>query len=180
MIPQSSYMAGSLLARRRNRRWIVAIYWGFMVPLTAFGVGRTFRHPQEWFVDAVTVLMVLNLWTITNGLTKPFGRPAFAPSRDFLTLFKGPKETREIMADWQFDEWETRRRDQVHFLAYRLVLMFSFGWFAILAFVQFLRPEWSPWLGPVFLCILIAILTALPQTLILWAEPDVEHMERAQ
>lgn len=175
MIPTSKYMGGRFVARRRTRRWFVAFYWGFLVPATGFMVGRTFGRPDgEWLFYPVSVVMVLNLWTFSRFGLKPFGPLPRRPDAQALRLLRGPAETREILADWDFDEREARQRDGVHFTAHKFLVLFSFGWFAVLALCEFLWPAWSRWLGPVFLCLLIAVIVGVPQTLVLWNEPDVE------
>lgn len=175
MIPTSRYMGGRLLARRRNRRWYVALYWGFIVPAAVFVVARAFARPRlEWLFCIAAVMMVLNLWTMSRFGLKPTGPLPVRPDPEMLRELRGAAETREIMADWTFDEREARQRDRVHFQAYRWVLMFAFAWFAVLVIVQSIWPEWSRWLGPVFLTLLIAVIAGLPQTLVLWNEPDLE------
>lgn len=176
MIPTSRYMGGRLVAKRRNRRWYVAFYWGFIVPADAFVVGHIFaRAHQEWIFYVAAVVMVLNLWTMSRFGLKPMGPLAVRPDPETLRELRGAAETREIMADWTFDEREARERDRAVFRAYRWMLSFSFLWFAALTIAEGVWPECARWLGPVFLTLLIAVIAGLPQSLILWTEPDVEE-----
>jgi hypothetical protein len=176
MIPTSRYLGGPFLARRRNRRWLVGLYWGLMVPLTMFVVGRAFSRPQlEWFFYPMVVLMVVNLLNLGRFGLKPVGSMPRRPDLNILRFGRGAAERKEIEADWNYDEREIRERDRVYFRAYRWALGLSFGLFTALALSEAVWPEWSRWLGPVFLCLLIAVIAGLPQTLVLWNQPDVEE-----
>ncbi len=175
MIPTSKYLGGPFLAKRRNRRGIVALYWGLMVPLTAYVVGRAFGRPQtDWFLYPMVVLMVANLYIFSRWGMKPEFPMPRRPDLNMLNFWRGPADVKAIQTDFEFDEREARERDRVHTRSYRTALWFSFGWFAVLTVCELLWPEWSRWLGPVFLCLLIAVMAGLPQTLVLWNEPDLE------
>jgi hypothetical protein len=176
MIPASTYNGAALLATRTRRKWVLAVYWLVFVPACAFIVGRMFsRHEMEFLTTCVVaVIAVLNMMTLSRWMTKPFGW-APRPDPEALKFLRGATEAGKIMADFKFDERELRQRDRVHFKAYRLVLWFSIAWFAALALSEYLRPDWSRWLGPVFLAVLVSVITALPQTLILLTEPDMEQ-----
>lgn len=176
MIPSSPYNGGKLLATRNRRIWILALYWLFFVPVCAFVVGRMFSLLRMEFPITLlaAVVVVLNMGTLSRWMTKPFGW-APRPDSEALKLQRGTAEAERIMADFKFDERELHQRDRVHFKAYRLILWFSIAWFALISLCEYLRPDWSRWLGPVFLAVLVSIITALPQTLILLSEPDMEE-----
>lgn len=172
MIPTSRYLGGPFFARRGTRRAIVLAYWMFLVPVTAFVVGRTFAQPREWFFYVVAAVMVLNLWTLSRVGLKPTGPLPRQPDRQALEFFRGTRETKEILADWAFDEREARERDEVHYRAYRFLRIFGFAWFGALAGCQIAWPTASRWMGPVFLSVLVGTIAGLPQTLVLWNAPD--------
>jgi hypothetical protein len=174
MIPTSKYNAGPLLARRSRRRVVVILYWAFVAPLTVFVVGRFFSRPTEFFFILLPIVLVLNLVTLTRWMTKPFGWPQPLHDPEAITSLYGDATAKEIFADTQFDEREARERDRVHFFSYRFVLWFSILWFVLLAVAEFFWPAEARWLGPVFLAGLVALIIGLPQSLILWKEPDVE------
>lgn len=179
MIPTSKYMAGPFLARRRTRRWIVGLYWGALVPLTAFVVARVFaRRPIDGFTLLIAAVMVFNLWSMSRvGIKRS---KFFRPDPDMMRFRKGPEETRSILQDFEFDERETQERDAIHFRAYHWIAGAAFAAFAALALGVYLRPEWARWLGPTILSLLIATIGATPQTLVLWNEPDVDQAETSK
>ncbi len=174
MIPTSRAMAGPFVAKRRNRRWMVGIYWGMMVPLTAFVVGRVFaRQPSEWFMLIAAAVMVLNLFTLSRLGTKPFFPAPMLIDREMVAFWNGKEDLARLDADLRLDERETQLRDRAHFRAYGILVWFALGWFGMLCVSRMLEPAWSAWTGPVFLSVLIAVLLGLPQTLLAWNEPDV-------
>jgi hypothetical protein len=145
-----------------------------MVPFTAFVVGRAFAKPApEWYVLVMAAVMVLNLLTLSQIGVKGVAASPIPIDRETVAFWHGTEELRRLEADLRLDERESQLRDHAHFRASRVVRWFAPAWFAVLCLLRGLAPDWSAWLGPVFLSILIAVILALPQTLVAWSEPDV-------
>ena len=72
------------------------------------------------------------------------------------------------------DEREMNERDRVHFVAYTLARWIALFLFAAYALLGAIHVSWFSQLGPFFFFLLTLVLWSLPQTLILWTEPDME------
>jgi hypothetical protein len=104
-------------------------------------------------------------------MVKPFR--ATKPGREEVqSLFQS---SARFGQDASLDERETGERDRIHFLAYRIACVLAM----ILALILFVLNDyefaWMSRVAPVFLFALTIILLGLPQTLILWTEPDMEE-----
>ena len=174
MIPTSKALAGPFVARRRNRRWMAGLYWGLMVPVTAFVVGRVFAHqPHEPYLFIAAAVIVLNLFTLSRLGTKPFFPTPFFIDREAVEFWNGKDDLARLDADLRLDEREAQLRDRAHFRAYAILVWVAIGSFGLVCLCQALLPNWSRWFGPVVLSVLIAVILGLPQTLVAWNEPDV-------
>jgi hypothetical protein len=80
-------------------------------------------------------------------------------------------------AEAPLDERETGERDRMHFLAYTLTRWFALLLLAIYGLVAINFPAALRQIGSIFLCLLTLSLWSLPQTLILWTEPDMEEAQ---
>jgi hypothetical protein len=185
VISATNRWLGISFMRRRTRRWVVAAYWvwvayfSFLVLRKEFGVG----------VDGVgallLVLMVVTFPAILGGVrsggaVKPFrGLRWIRPmSRsDFIGLFEQPLAVSGNLdqSDDDLDEREKRLRDRVHFLSHTLSRWFALLLFAVLIGLNVNDPTVTARVGPVFLFLLSLVLWSLPQSLILWNEPDIEE-----
>ena len=173
---------GTSLARRSVRRWIVALYWCGIAAISLAFLLHTVRH-HGLFLGSNLVIILYFLPALlggvrTGGAVKPFRGIVWAPliGGDVQRLF-GKAERTVSSADAELDERERRLRDGVHFVAYTLV-----RWFALLLFVAYgaiglLHAEWLSLVGPTFFFLLILVLWSLPQSLILWNEPDLEEAQ---
>jgi hypothetical protein len=189
MIAESSPFPWFSTARRRTRRIVVAAYW--MVALGTFGVcqwAQFFRPGHNSGADLLfPVQIIVFLPAIlggvrAGGMVKPFGGVHFAPiyeREDMQTLFGPPRPLVGSMAasNAELDEREQRQRDSVHFAAYT-----SARWTAlVLLALQCVAGLFSPVLmsrfGSAAFLLLALVLWSLPQTLILWNEPDMEAQQ---
>jgi fatty acid desaturase len=101
--------------------------------------------------------------------------------RPFLVAKPGPEQVQSLFVkrkpfgqDSPLDERETGERDRIHFLAYRIALAIALMMGLILFVICGYSFQWMCRLTLVFFFALIVILLGLPQTIILWTEPDVE------
>ena len=170
---------GASLERRSVRRWIVALYWCGIAAISLAFLWHTFRH-HGFFLESNLVIILYFLPALLGGVraggaVKPFRGSAWASliGGDVQRLFAKSERT----ASEELDERERRLRDGVHFVAYTLA-----RWFALLLFVAYgaiglLHPEWLSLVGPTFFFLLILVLWSLPQSLILWNEPDMKEAQ---
>lgn len=154
-------LLGINMARRNNRRWLVGLTYLGLVVLWAV-VGRFAGIHGEarafTFVLLATALIVNTIlfggygcW----GLIKPFNSRALAGgSRN--------------------DERELRRRDRMHFYAYRVVVSV-----VLVGYFLSREPFMNPQVGNALLLGGLMLGLTLPQALLLWIEPDMEFEEPA-
>lgn len=162
MIKKTVYL-GIPLARRRNRRWLVVGYWvvvlAFLASLNSNPAMKTLllgRFPSHGWVGPVATL----LSSVFFG---------------YLTACLGGVSERGMLSEWDgpLDERDIRLRNAAHFEAYRIFRMIIFP-FALILAVLF-GTVWSRYqkLAAPLLLLLWCLVFSLPQSLILWHEPDV-------
>lgn len=163
MINRPTYL-GISLRRRKNRRWLVAGYWTVVLSSLAslhwspaFQMLLLGRFPVHGWVQALA--------PIFTGLL--FG---------YLTTCLGGVSGRGMLPEWDgpFDERDIRLINAAHFEAYRVFRMVITPIAIALAVV--FGTVWSPYqrLAAPLLLLLWLLVFSLPQSLILWFEPDME------
>lgn len=183
MIADTRTSWGYSVDRRSRRRGIVVIYWmATAALLVAFARHSILHHGV--FVNAA-LANILVFWPAilggvrAGGAVKPFRGVHWTPLNDgdgTQTLFGKPQTLSGINpADGDLDEREMRERDRVHFAAYTIGRWMAMALFAVCAVVDVWRPDLLLWMAPTFLFLLVLTLWSLPQSLILWTEPDVEE-----
>lgn len=180
MIADTKSSWGYSVDRQSRRRGIVVIYW----LATAALLGAFARHSivhHGVFVSG-TLPTILFFWPAilggvrAGGAVKPFRGMRWVPMTETVTLFGKPQTVAGMNpADGDLDEREMRERDRVHFTAYTLGRWMAMGLFAVCAVVDVWRAELLVWIAPALLFLLVLTLWSLPQSLILWSEPDVEE-----
>ena len=96
---------------------------------------------------------------------------------DLVGLFEQPLAVSGNLdqSDDDLDEREKRLRDRVHFLAHTLSRWFALLLFAVLIGLGVKDSTVAARVGPVFFFLMNLVLWSLPQSLILWNEPDIEE-----
>jgi hypothetical protein len=177
MISVDEKFFGISIAQRRTRRAFV-----IGVGCATVLCGWVFLHEAASHRDrGLGLLALLALQLIlqlprflggfrSGGMVRPFLVVKPAPEQ-VQSLFGSHKEFGQ---DAPLDERETGERDRIHFLAYRIALKFALMMFLILFVLSDTSFQWMIRLAPVFFFALTMILLGLPQTIILWTEPDME------
>lgn len=184
MIADTRSSWGYSVDRRSRRRGIVILYWIATAALLGAFARHSIAH-HGVFVSAALV-NILFLWPAilggvrVGGAVKPFRGMRWAPMNDgdgTQTIFGKPQPVLASVAasDFELDEREMRERDRVHFTAYTIGRWTAMALFAVCCAVDMWRPELLMWMAPTFLFVLVLTLWSLPQSLILWTEPDVEE-----
>ena len=148
---------GVNMAPRANRRWLVAVVYTIFLAAWVFLV----LNPL------LSGLPLLLLATVVNGLVLGgYGRAG---------LIK-PFGTQQFLCKWGpvNDERELHRRDRMHFYAYRWVVILM-----VLGYFMTVRPFDHGQVGRALLLLGLVLGLTLPQALLLWTEPDVEHADAA-
>jgi len=166
-------------ASRKTRRWIVCGYL-CVVALTCFGfLHHQARHGIEdmglWNLFLIFVNVSAFLGGIRmGGLVKPFRRASFVPMQadgDVPSILPSPRSSRTESTS--LDERETLERDHIHFIAYTAARWLALLLLVLYALLGAFHVPWFSQVGPFFLFLLTLTLWSLPQTLILWTEPDM-------
>jgi hypothetical protein len=178
MIEQTKFW-GMSLRTRRQRRTLVALYY---LLLLAMGGGGLWLGPK-WWGSLITFTFVLG--GLLGGIQ--YGAPVKAYEERQLPLamgdgtqtlnLSGRRENRE----WEpLDERERRERDHAHYTAYRILR----GTLGMLGVAYALSWKWTyPGIGkelPVLAWILLVYVLSLPQSVVLWTQPEEPVGELAE
>jgi hypothetical protein len=179
MISETRTTWGVSINRRSTRRWIVAGYW----LMTAFFAFAMLMHSIRHHGSFASMSLVYALFWLpaflggvrAGGAVKPF-RKAHFPMEELrnsgmISLFE--RGGQKALSDG-LDEREMRLRDRVHFVSYTVTRWLALAFFGLYALISAQHPEWLQTTGPVFLFVLVLVMWGLPQSIILWNEPDVE------
>ena len=177
MIEQTTFL-GMPLHTARQRRLLVVLYYTFLLGLLAFGM-RFHKSLPGALVAQTFVLGGLFGGIRAGGLVKPYREPKLPLSGDDLdgtpiTLNLSGRSPRT----WGRFPWsplDEREREQVnhaHFVAYRIL---SSG-MCVAAAAGVLGMIWAPaWMAhaaPLLLWVCIVVALSLPQSVLLWTEPN--------
>ena len=172
---------GFSVARRSSRRALVTAYGCFLVAACYAFLRHQARHG---FDDRSVLFAIQFLFFLTallggiraGGVVKPFRGVHWVPLLERgnpQSLFK-TADSPAIQQNTSLDERETFERDRVHFLAYTLTRWLALLLFALYGLIGFFHTEWLSQAGPFFFFLLTPTIWSLPQTIILWSEPDME------
>jgi hypothetical protein len=151
-------LLGINLARRRNRRWLVAVTYLGLVILWAFV--RTQGGDRGEQAAFAVVLLATSLF-VNAILFGGYGRWGLIKPFNTRTPFGSP-------TPWHNDERDLHRRDRMHYYAYRVVVpVLLLGYF--LGGAPFQHPE----IGRALIEGGVVLGLTLPQALLLCIEPDM-------
>jgi hypothetical protein len=186
MIAAESTLFGHSLARRQTRRWLMVAFWGGLVPLLCVGFRELFvnaRATNALNIAGLFILLISSITTLLGGAraggwVKPFRaqkqvRSALQP------LFEKPQPTQGglIAQELVMDEREINLRDHFHFVAYSIARNMVLLLFVLCCFLDVLNQELLRQASPLLLFLLTITLWSLPQSIILWTEPDMEEAQ---
>jgi len=156
MLRDKMSLLGVNMAQRRNRRWLVAII--YLVLLVTWVL--------LWTVEGRHGLLLILVATIVNGIIfGGYGRGGLIKPFATRTPFGSPTA-------WHNDERELRRRDRMHYHAYRFVVALL-----LLGYALGTDPFQHPELSRILILGGLVLGLTLPQALLLWSEPDMELEE---
>jgi hypothetical protein len=161
---------------------LVIGYWCFVV----FACFAFLLHQAHHGVEDMGLLFMIQTFLFLpallggvrgGGLVKPFRGVHWVPMQEgggVQTLLR-PANGPAILQDISLDERETHERDRVHFNAYTVARWFALLLFVIYGLLGAMHVAWFSRVGPFFLFLLTLTLWSLPQSIILWTEPDMEE-----
>lgn len=187
MIAESSPFPWFSTARCGTRRIVLAAYW--MVALGTFGVcqwAEFFRIDHHSGAGLLLPLQIVVFLPAilggvrVGGMVKPFNGVHWVPlpDRDYTQTLFGPR--RPLLgsmteSDLELDERERQDRNRVHFVAYTSARWMALVLLALQCALGIASRTWMIHFGAAAFFLLALVLWSLPQTLILWTEPDMEE-----
>jgi hypothetical protein len=173
-------------AQKRRRTLVIALYVLLAVLFVVLWALTHWRGTGVWMMGAVLLACRFFLGGYyTKGLVKPFnGKPpreqAIPSSVLELKLLRYKPVLDADEQDFKNDERELAQRNHAHYLAYQAIgvaVLVPFA-YATLRSVRSNLLAWVPLpADEVYYALLLLILLlflTLPQTILLWVEPDME------
>jgi hypothetical protein len=188
MINRRSYL-GIPMARRRNRRLLVAAYWVSVLAILISASEMFYRSafPKHWWTIFIAGGLIGSLIAFLGGAGQigpvaDFDGDTTPPSRwiplemadALVRRLRGDRSENRI--DAAMDERDIRLRNAAHYEAYRVLREIVLP-ALIAAFVifHFFLTRYEYISIPIY-CLLLLVIYNLPQSLILWWEPDIEEL----
>jgi hypothetical protein len=175
MIQQRKFL-GISLARRSRRRTLVAGFWIMGFSFAVFAPFLFRGHPRQfsWVFLPFLAQAALLGGEGRKGLVRDFH--GHTPDNEPVDYsFMTPEDIaarKEAEKQNRLDEREARARDAAHYKAFEL-LRWSVPLVAFAAFTE-------PFIGFAYvrqalLLLVVLVIQALPQSILLWTEPDMEE-----
>jgi hypothetical protein len=174
-----------MAARARRRALVIAIYAGIAAVMAATWFLDHWRHTGSYILWAALFACYLFLGGTTfGGLVKPFHnrrRITYDSPQPFLLLkLRTYLPTPGEESDYLNDERELYQRGYAHYRAYQ-VIGIAVVLILTLSLFRMQNAEWFRWI-PVtpdtlyygLLLIVVVLFLTLPQSILLWTEPDME------
>jgi len=171
MIEQTSFL-GIPLKTQRQRRLLVVLYYLFLLALAVVGLWKSHAHIGYLIPQILTMGGMLGGIKI-GGPVKVYAEPKLPLDMDSTVQTLNLDGRKPFGSYWSpLDERERSQRNFAHYTAYR-ILRWTLG-FACCAY--WLSLNWSyAWLstkGPILAWILLVYVLSLPQSVLLWTEPE--------
>ena len=171
MIEQTSFL-GMPLRTQRQRRLLVILYYAALVLFSALGLWKSQGHISFLIPQVLTFGGLLGGIKI-GGPVKAYDDPRFPLDMGSTIQTLDLDGRGWFGADWSpLDERERQQRNFAHYHAYR-ILRWTLG---IACGVYWVSLSWSyAWLstkGPILAWILLVYVLSLPQSVLLWTEPE--------
>jgi hypothetical protein len=165
--------AESKASRQKTRRRWVVTFWCLMMMFFCVSLLSVFRHGPVAMLAVQLVLYAYTMSVVLGGV----GAGGFVKSfRGKQTLFVLAAPGRS-QASFSLDERETRLRDRAHYTAYAAARWLALALFSTFAALLVFNPVWANRVAPSFFFLLTWTVWSLPQSIILWTEPDMDPSE---
>jgi len=172
MIDTTARPLGFALKSRTRRRLYLVICWAMAI-LLVYGFWKQMKND-----GGANFPLFLPLYAFL-GLTAMFGGVRnggpIKPFAGLLWPLRKPAPRKDADETPWLDERDQARRDRIHLRSYTVV-----RWSSLLLFFSYLLhnkiPEpWVHQFGPPILFAFVLLIWILPQSMILWTEPDMEE-----
>ncbi len=174
MIYKQSFL-GIPIAPRSNRRWLVVAYWAIAFSVTTLAMQILYSHPQS--PTGPRVIIVYLFIFGASGLSRIVWDTSFTVknvSAGIRTLFDSALVGKRT-ANPPRDERERNDWNKAHITAYAWLSLAAI--FALpVQLWHYLLPDSKQVREPLIWLLLLVILN-LPQSILLWNEPDMEDAQ---
>ena len=167
--------AESKASRQRTRRRWVVTFWCVMTMLFCVSLLSVFRRGPEAMLAVQLVLYAYTMSVVMGGVSAGGFVKSFRGKQPLLVL-AAPGQTQ---ASLHLDERETRLRDRAHYTAYAVARWLALALFSIYAALLVFHAGVANKIAPSFFFLLTWTVWSLPQSIILWTEPDMDELEPA-
>jgi hypothetical protein len=176
-------LLGIPLARRRTRRWLVIGFWtlalSLILPISPrIGPGGTILGlPSWWSIYFFVALIGFLGGNRDGGAVRAFEGRTPDKSKMANDTFMTPEDIAERKrreSEIRLDERDVNLRNAAHYKAYSALRWIIF---LVFPFTAAPPPREPLFLRPFLLLTLFLVVWSLPQTLILWSEPDMEERQ---
>jgi hypothetical protein len=177
--------AESKAPRQKARRRYVAILWCIMMLLFCASLLSEIRNRTNAIQTPMLVEMAFCMSLVlggvsAGGMVKSFRglQPLPLPEEksQLQPLFEAAASA-QSPAPAHLDERETRLRDRAHYTAYAVARWLTLALFSIYAALFVFHVAWANRIVPSFFFLLTWTVWGLPQSIILWSEPDMDESE---
>jgi hypothetical protein len=172
MIDMSNLRQMLSLKRPARRRLVIAYWLGVLLSIGTLSlVGQRHEpgHVDGVFFSFWRTLILLPM--LLRALT------TFSTNRSDLQTLMKPAESGRGFVPRQLDERELSLHNRMHTKAYYLLQILIPAIVLLLTPPEIYRSAWVTSFRIPLLWLLAMLVTSLPQTMILWTEPDVEGAE---
>jgi len=175
-------LLGISLAGRSTRRWFVVGYWAIVLSLVGIESqlrpGAPFPSDKSWWVYLAIFSSVGILGgTDKNGAVRRFDCPTpdeqTKADYTFMTV-EDIAERKRVEKEKQLDERDTMLRNAMHYRAYAIIRRGAFLAAVVVWVLGASQSAQSVHIRNFLLWFVFVIFMSLPQSLILWTEPDME------
>jgi hypothetical protein len=172
MIQATSFL-NMPLRTKRQRRTIVVLYYALLLFFLIVGLYKS-RGSIGFLAPQIVLFGGLLGGIKAGGPVKPYSEAAVrgADTNSLQTLNLEGRKPFGVTFFERLDERERGQRDLAHYKAYR-ILMLTLG---IVFVVYWISLDWTyMWIatkGPVLTMVLLVYVLSLPQSVLLWSEPD--------
>ena len=192
MIGRRVYFGISLGSRTHRRRFVI-VYWAMCVAVLSALAGLTARDPgwtdHPWTLvglgSAIGLLLFVMGGAGAAGSVRAFdGSPMpteyrWSPLGVADAALSGPVFHEDTLNEGPLDERDETLRNAAHYRSYRVMrLMVGYGAAVLVCLWRYLHPFRDPAIPAALL--VFFVFWNLPQTLILWNEPDIEPLPAEQ
>ena len=161
---ENDSLFGISMVRRRNRRALVFATYSLLLLITALILSfNPWVSVWVWFVLAFNVVSGFVFGKLAKQTTLP---PYAGPQLTTIEITN--RRAKEML-----DERELAVRNAAHFVAFRILAVYTMVFVVIVHYLFVYMPSIAPQLIWALTIPVLGMVLTLPQAIVLWSEPDL-------